>query len=99
VKMPIAEFGLVDPRGAPAPLSGSEAKASRGLEPALHGLFAAKPRCATTFPNPTARNVETPGWRVARTANGWWRAGDYDLTMGNVITCWISRYERRNSHG
>jgi hypothetical protein len=48
------------PRGASAPLVGSEAKASRGLKPAFPGLFAAKPRCATILPNPTPRNVGNP---------------------------------------
>jgi hypothetical protein len=32
------------PRGASAPLFGSEAKASRGLKPALRDLVAAMPR-------------------------------------------------------
>jgi hypothetical protein len=34
------------PRGASAPLSASEAEASRGLKPALRDLIAAMPRCA-----------------------------------------------------
>jgi hypothetical protein len=41
---------LFSPRGTSVPLRGSQAKASRGLKPALHDLVAAVPRCATICP-------------------------------------------------